>query len=52
MYVKDPPDQSENNWVWSPQWEVAMHKPEMWGYVQVRVNKCGCVDVADPRDLE
>ena len=35
MYIKDPPDQKENNWVWSPQWEVQMHKPELWGYVQV-----------------
>ena len=33
-YVKDPPDQSESNWVWSPQYEIAMHKPELWGYVQ------------------
>eukprot|EP00195_Chlamydomonas_chlamydogama_P010478 CAMPEP_0202899086 /NCGR_PEP_ID=MMETSP1392-20130828/7420_1 /ASSEMBLY_ACC=CAM_ASM_000868 /TAXON_ID=225041 /ORGANISM="Chlamydomonas chlamydogama, Strain SAG 11-48b" /LENGTH=392 /DNA_ID=CAMNT_0049585183 /DNA_START=90 /DNA_END=1268 /DNA_ORIENTATION=+ len=33
-YVKEPPGQSEHNWVWSPQWEIAMHKPEYWGYVQ------------------
>jgi hypothetical protein len=25
---------SENNWVWSPQHVVDMHRPEMWGYVQ------------------
>ena len=24
----------ENNWVWSPQGVIAMHKPETWGYVQ------------------
>jgi hypothetical protein len=24
----------ENNWVWSPQWAVNMHRPEYWGYVQ------------------
>ena len=24
----------ENNWVWSPQGAIAMHMPEMWGYVQ------------------
>ncbi len=24
----------EDNWVWSPQWEVDMHRPEEWGYVQ------------------
>lgn len=33
-YVKEPMDQSESNWVWSPMYEVAMHKPELWGYVQ------------------
>jgi len=25
---------AENNWVWSPQGEVAMHMPEMWGIVE------------------
>jgi hypothetical protein len=24
----------ENNWVWSPQGKIAMHRPETWGYVQ------------------
>ncbi|MEJ2720868.1 MAG: carbohydrate-binding family 9-like protein [bacterium] len=24
----------ENNWVWSPQGLIAMHYPEMWGFVQ------------------
>jgi hypothetical protein len=24
----------EDNWVWSPQWVVDMHRPEYWGYVQ------------------
>ena len=24
----------EDNWVWSPQWVVDMHRPEWWGYVQ------------------
>ena len=24
----------ENNWVWSPQWAIDMHKPEHWAYVQ------------------
>jgi hypothetical protein len=24
----------EDNWVWSPQGVIAMHMPEMWGYVQ------------------
>jgi hypothetical protein len=32
-YVKVP-GQSEDNWVWSAQGVVDMHRPEMWGYVQ------------------
>jgi hypothetical protein len=28
------PDTAENNWVWSPQGVVDMHRPELWGYVQ------------------
>ena len=28
------PDRSENNWVWSPQGVVNMHRPETWGRVQ------------------
>ena len=31
---KDPPGQAESNWVWSPQYQIAMHQPETWGYVQ------------------
>ncbi len=27
-------DRREDNWVWSPQWAVDMHRPELWGYVQ------------------
>ncbi len=27
-------DRPEDNWVWSPQGEVNMHRPERWGYVQ------------------
>ena len=27
-------DRSEDNWVWSPQWTINMHRPETWGYVQ------------------
>jgi hypothetical protein len=33
-YVKEPPDQPGYNFVWSPQWQVQMHQPETWGYVQ------------------
>lgn len=32
-YVKVP-DTPENNWVWSPQGVVDMHRPERWGFVQ------------------
>jgi hypothetical protein len=28
------PHRPENNWVWSPQGVVDMHRPERWGYVQ------------------
>jgi WD40 repeat protein/serine/threonine protein kinase len=28
------PDRREDNWVWSPQGVVDMHRPERWGYVQ------------------
>lgn len=24
----------EHNWVWSPQWAIDMHRPELWGYVR------------------
>ena len=27
-------DRREDNWVWSPQGVVEMHRPETWGYVQ------------------
>ena len=28
------PGQREDNWVWSPQGVIDMHRPETWGYVQ------------------
>ena len=28
------PKKAENNWVWSPQGVIDMHRPETWGYVQ------------------
>jgi hypothetical protein len=28
------PNRPEDNWVWSPQGVVNMHRPETWGYVQ------------------
>lgn len=33
-YVKEPADQPGYNFVWSPQWQVQMHQPETWGYLQ------------------
>lgn len=32
-YVKHP-ETPEDNWVWSPQGVIDMHRPERWGYVQ------------------
>ncbi|MEI7909540.1 MAG: carbohydrate-binding family 9-like protein [Verrucomicrobiota bacterium] len=32
-YVKTP-KLAENNWIWSPQGVIDMHRPERWGYVQ------------------
>jgi len=31
----------ENNWTWSPQGLIAMHYPEMWGYVQFSTIRVG-----------
>src|SRR5205814_1443493 len=28
------PGKPEDNWVWSPQEAIDMHRPETWGYVQ------------------
>lgn len=33
QYVKLP-NTPENNWIWSPQGVIDMHRPERWGYVQ------------------
>jgi hypothetical protein len=32
-----------DNWVWSPQGEIAMHRPEFWGYVQFATGEPGSV---------
>jgi hypothetical protein len=32
-YVK-PKNRREDNWVWSPQGAINMHRPETWGYLQ------------------
>ncbi|QHT72217.1 carbohydrate-binding family 9-like protein [Rhodocytophaga rosea] len=31
----------EDNWVWSPQGVINMHRPESWGFVQFSTNKVG-----------
>ena len=35
------PNTPEDNWVWSPQGKVDMHRPERWGYVQFSTAKPG-----------
>ena len=32
---------SESNWVWSPQYEIDMHRPEHWGYVYFSADEPG-----------
>ncbi len=34
----------ENNWVWSPQGEIALHMPERWGFVQFSAKAAGAGD--------
>ena len=41
-YVKVP-NRPEDNWVWSPQGVVDMHRPERWGYVQFSTADPGSV---------
>jgi hypothetical protein len=52
-YVKTPIAgrgwKGEDNWVWSPQGEVAMHLPEMWGLVTF--TEMGDDLVVDPREV-
>jgi hypothetical protein len=39
----------EDNWVWSPQGVIDMHRPEAWGYVQFSMKTAGKDDFApDP----
>lgn len=35
------PGRPEDNWVWSPQGAVDMHRPERWGYVQFSTAPAG-----------
>jgi hypothetical protein len=50
-YVKKP-DTKEDNWVWSPQGVIDMHRPERWGYVQFSTAPPGKVhfspDLSEP----
>jgi hypothetical protein len=34
----------EDNWVWSPQGVIDLHRPEMWGYVQFSRKPAGSVE--------
>lgn len=34
MTCPEPGSPAEDNWVWSPQGAVAMHRPESWGFLQ------------------
>jgi hypothetical protein len=34
----------EDNWVWSPQYAVNMHRPETWGYVQFSTAPAGTAE--------
>jgi hypothetical protein len=47
-YVK-PKDAREDNWVWSPQHVVDMHRPELWGYVQFTSRAPGAVTFVPDR---
>ena len=43
------PQRPENNWVWSPQGVINMHRPETWGYVQFSTAESGkALFVRDP----
>ena len=43
------PKGKENNWVWSPQHVIDMHRPDQWGYVQFSTAKPGTTTFAsDP----
>lgn len=38
------PNTKEDNWVWSPQGVINMHRPETWGIVQFSTGKPGTVE--------
>jgi hypothetical protein len=43
------PDTREDNWVWSPQWVIDMHRPERWGDVLFSTEPVGTVDFRPDR---
>ncbi len=43
------PGTHEDNWVWSPQGVVDMHRPETWGYVQFSTAQPGSVSFQPDR---
>ena len=45
---KKVPGRPEDNWVWSPQGAVDMHRPERWGYVQFADGERGRTFLPDP----
>src|SRR5678816_2008746 len=45
------PKRSEDNWVWSPQCVIDMHRPERWGYVQFSTAAAGSVQFRRGREL-
>lgn len=50
---KDPEGKylPEYNWVWSPQWKISMHEPELWGYVYFSYKIIGEKDTFEvPKD--
>jgi len=40
----------ENNWVWSPQWAINMHRPEYWGYLQFSKEAPGTKQIQARKD--
>ncbi len=38
----------EYNWVWTPQYQINMHKPEYWGFVLFSENEAGTKEIFSP----
>ena len=49
-YVK-PKGAREDNWVWSPQDAIDMHRPEYWGLVQFSTSQPGDIRFVVPDDV-